>query len=197
MAPITRGGRPGVRLTWLASALVAATLVAFFAGRWAADAAAGRAAAPALGGVTAAAATPAPPAPDWRPRAPDPGPASPSPAPALPVRVEPAGVSPGGRPSPALVARVAEEAGQALEAARPELTARCVPPGRPPGQAAARFTLNVTFDASGREIARGLSEDRGARSPEVAGCLRRLPLGALRVSAPGANVGVRLALSLP
>lgn len=193
----TRDGRAGARLTWLASALVAATLVAFGAGLWAADAAAVRATAPAPAGVPAAEATLAPSAQGWRAPAPDPSAAGPWPSPAPAARAEPGGLSPRGRPSPALVARVAEEASLGLEAARPELVARCVPPGRPADQASSRFTFNVTFDADGREIARGISEDRSARSPEVASCLRRLPLGALRVSAPGANVGVRLAFSLP
>jgi hypothetical protein len=59
------------------------------------------------------------------------------------------------------------------------------------------FTFNLTFDGSGREIARGIGEDRRARAPEVASCLRRLPLGTLRVPAPGTRVGVRVALALP
>lgn len=104
---------------------------------------------------------------------------------------------PRARATPELMARVAAEAGQSLDAVRAELVARCVPPDRAGELGGARFTFNVTFDASGREIARGIGEDRRFRAPEVASCLRRLPLGTLRVSAPGANVGVRLALKLP
>lgn len=103
-------------------------------------------------------------------------------------------LTPQGRPSAALVARVTDDARRALEEDRTGLLARCVPSG---GRAGAKLTFNVTFDASGREIARGISEDRSARAPEVASCLRRLPLGSLRVAAPGTSVGVRVALNLP
>lgn len=112
--------------------------------------------------------------------------------------VAPSPLTPLGRPTPALVARVSEEARAVLEAARSEFTGRCIPGGRlPGGQAGATFTFNVTFDASGREIARGIGEDRRYRAPEVARCLRALPIGSLRVSPPGASVGVRVAMNLP
>jgi len=116
-----------------------------------------------------------------------PAPAAPTGAPARP-----------GRPTPALVAQVTEAARLGLEAARADLVARCLPAGRAgPGAPPVPFTFHVTFDAGGREIARGIGEDRRARAPEVAGCLRRLPLGTLRVDPPGTSVGVRVALSLP
>lgn len=102
-------------------------------------------------------------------------------------------LTPQGRPTPALVARVTDDARRALEEARTGLLARCAPAGH---RARARLTFNVTFDASGREIARGIAEDRTARAPEVASCLRKLPLGSLRVAAPGTSVGVRVALNL-
>jgi hypothetical protein len=184
--------RPGALI---ASLTALATLLAFAGGRWAADAAA-----PA--GLQHPARTrPPPPAPDarqadttWRAPASAEAPPAPPPAPAA----NPLELTPQGRPTPALVTRVTEEASRQLESARAELLARCVPAtGLPGGRATARFTFNVTFDASGREIARGISEDRRAPAPEVAGCLRRLPLGTLRVTAPGANVGVRLAMNLP
>lgn len=195
MDRIPRARRPGAQLTWLAAALVAATLLAFVGGQWAADTAlAPRGLEPASPVATAPA-----PAVDR------PAPAGPSAAPAaapaaLAAADEPPApqAAPPGRPTPAVVARVAEEASLALERAREDLRARCVPAGRPAGSGLpARFTFNITFDASGREIARGISEDRRARDPEVAGCLRRLPFGTLRVTAPGANVGVRVAMSLP
>jgi hypothetical protein len=91
-----------------------------------------------------------------------------------------------------VVARVAHEATRVLEAARSDLAARCAPSGA----GGAQFTFNVTFDANGREIARGISEDRRHRAPRVASCLRKLPIGSLRVTPPGANVGVRVAMQL-
>jgi hypothetical protein len=135
----------------------------------------------------------------WRPPA-----AAPSPAPALiPAYPAPASgpsalVTPQGRPTPQLVERVAAEVTRKLEESRSELIERCVPARRlVHGDPGARFTFNVTFDASGREIARGIGEDRRLRAPEVASCLRKLPIGSLRVSAPGATVGVRVAMHLP
>lgn len=135
-----------------------------------------------------------------RPQGQLPGPTATAAAmPSAPVAVEaPSSPAPQGRPTPALVARVSEEARAVLEAARPELAGRCIPGGRlPDGKAGATFTFNVTFDASGREIARGIGEDRRYRAPEVARCLRSLPIGSLRVTPPGANVGVRVAMNLP
>jgi hypothetical protein len=102
-----------------------------------------------------------------------------------------------GRPTPELVSLVAQQARRKLEEVRPELIERCVPEPRRGDPGGATFTFNVTFDAGGREIARGISEDRRYRAPEVASCLRRLPLGSLRVPPPGAIVGVRVALNLP
>lgn len=153
----------------------------------------GRAAlAPPPAGVEAAAAPERAPSPAWS--APAAAPAAVAAPPAIAPAI-PALLTAQGRPTPALVTRVTEEATRSLEAARAGLAARC-PPDRArttPG----RFTFNVVFDASGREIARGIAEDRRARAPEVAACLRALPLGALQVSPPGASVGVRVALSLP
>lgn len=186
--------RPGVLV---ASLTALATLLAFAGGRWAADSAAPV-------GLTLTDRAPAPASHPPASHPPEDGAAWRSPASGEqwlappPQAAAPVELAPQGRPTPALVTRVAEEATRGLESARAEILARCVPSGAlPGGQPSARFTFNVTFDASGREIARGISEDRRARAPEVAGCLRRLPLGTLRVTAPGANVGVRVAMNLP
>jgi hypothetical protein len=135
----------------------------------------------------------APPAPRVAP-----GPAvPPAPAPAVAERAaEPART---GRATPELVARVTEEASLALEQTRSQLVERCQAAG---GLTAptrgARFTFNVTFDANGREIARGINEDRRHRAPpELSRCVRSLPPGSLRVTPPGANVGVRVAMMFP
>jgi hypothetical protein len=120
------------------------------------------------------------------------GPAAPAPPPRSAL------LTPQGRPTPQLVERVAAEVTRKLEESRSELIERCVPASRlVHGAPGASFTFNVTFDANGREIARGIGEDRRARAPEVASCLRKLPLGSLRVAAPGATVGVRVAMHLP
>jgi len=198
----TRLAAPGAaRLTVTALAVSASlgALAVFAAGHHAADrlAAPGGAAAPRR--PPPPAAGPAGPGATGAPRREGPRPLAGAalPAAAAPVAPAEAQARPG-RPSPALVAQVTEAARLGLEAARGDLVARCLPAGRvAPGAPAVPFTFHVTFDASGREIARGIGEDRRARAPEVAGCLRRLPLGTLRVAPPGTNVGVRVALSLP
>jgi hypothetical protein len=59
----------------------------------------------------------------------------------------------------------------------------------------AKVTLNVTFDASGREIARGVSTDR--RTPaEFTACLRTIPTP-VDVAPPGSTVAVAVPLSYP
>lgn len=102
------------------------------------------------------------------------------------------------RATPELVARATAETTSVLEASRAELDARCWPKaGLASGAASTVVTFNVTYDAAGREIARGLAEDRQARAPELVRCLQRLPLGSLRITPTGANVGVKVALRLP
>lgn len=102
------------------------------------------------------------------------------------------------RATPAVVARATAETAAVLEQARGELTSRCWPRGGlASGHDSTLVTFNVTFDAAGREIARGLGEDRRARAPELVRCLQRLPLGSLRISPTGANVGVKVAMRLP
>lgn len=174
----------------VAASAAAAALAAFAAGRWSGPAAvapSGPAAAEDEPSPAEAARPPAaplaPPEPGVRPALPPP------PAAGAPPRAE-------HRATPEVVARVAREASERLEAARAELVERCVPAGRRNGQATP-FTFNVVFDAGGREIGRGIVEDRLHRAPDVARCLRSIPIGAFRVSPPGARVGVRIPLSFP
>jgi hypothetical protein len=60
-------------------------------------------------------------------------------------------------------------------------------------------TFSLTFDARGREIARGVSADRRTPPDRVlAGCLRRLPrVGSITIPPPGSTVGVKVAMTLP
>lgn len=129
--------------------------------------------------------------PRWPPpsEAPAPVPAAAAPAPAAPPRVA---------VTPELAARVADEARERLAGLRPLLARRCWPEGGlRSGRAEARIVVNLTFDASGREIARGISENRRAPAGEVAACLRRLRDAPISVAPPGANVGVSVPLTLP
>jgi hypothetical protein len=89
------------------------------------------------------------------------------------------------------VQRVIDEARAQIEAARDRLGERCAPRGPlPGGRGPARLVMSLTFDREGREIARGVTQDRRARSTELAGCLRDLPR--LAVTPPSVNVGVAI-----
>lgn len=189
---LQRTPRTPSNATLLALVGVLSAAVLFLAGRWSA-APAGGAPAPAPAASIAAGRRPAtaPAERAWTPRPPSAATA----AEAAPV--QPATTSPV-RATPEQVAQATAETAALLEASREELKRRCWPAaGLPGGPSEALVTFNVTFDATGREIARGLTEDRRARAPGLASCLQRLPLGTLRVSPSGANVGVRVALRLP
>ena len=92
--------------------------------------------------------------------------------------------------APTVVQRVTEEARAQIEAARDRLGERCAPRSLQDGRAPARLVLNLTFDREGREIARGVIQDRRTRSAQLAGCLRELPR--LEVTPPSVNVGVAI-----
>ncbi|WP_437878725.1 hypothetical protein [Sorangium sp. So ce513] len=97
-----------------------------------------------------------------------------------------------------LYKRVAADAMKALEARRPLFVKQCWEPSlkKSPTPARARYLFNMTFDASGKEIARGISEVRGMDRPDAAQCLRMIPLG-IAVPPPGARVAVEVEMTLP
>ncbi|MGK3963069.1 hypothetical protein WMF38_02635 [Sorangium sp. So ce118] len=97
-----------------------------------------------------------------------------------------------------LYERVAADATSALEARRPLFVKQCWEPSlkKNPAPARARYLFNMTFDESGKEIARGISEVRGMDRPDAAHCLRMIPLG-IGVPPPGARVAVEVELTLP
>lgn len=66
-----------------------------------------------------------------------------------------------------------------------------------PEPATSHYTINLTFNADGVEIARGISEIRDTDSrPDVANCLRMLPIG-LTIPPPHTPVAMTLALDFP
>ncbi|WP_437627557.1 hypothetical protein [Sorangium sp. So ce1151] len=123
------------------------------------------------------------PAPAGAPSQPLPRPAAAAPSSALPRE---------------LYERVAADATSALEARRPLFVKQCWEPSlkKNPTPARARYLFNMTFDESGKEIARGISEVRGMDRPDAAHCLRMIPLG-IGVPPPGARVAVEVELTLP
>ncbi|WP_438022797.1 hypothetical protein [Sorangium sp. So ce233] len=93
---------------------------------------------------------------------------------------------------------IARQAARALDAHRPALVERCYKPAiaAQPEPRAVKYVFNITFDAQGRQIARGLIEDRETARPEVTACL----VGALppvEIAPPGVNVRVDVPFSLP
>jgi hypothetical protein len=188
--PPTPPSPPRTRRAALLGAALLAGAAAFVAGRLTSDETPPREAQPASGGAPAAeargpwrAASRAP----WGAAGPD---AAPAPAPAAAAA-----------PSRAEVVALATSSARAqLEGFRASLLSRC-DASPAPGEAprVGKLTFNLTFDANGREIARGISEDRRARlSPPVARCLRELPrIGSLAIPAPGVTVGVKVAMTFP
>jgi hypothetical protein len=99
---------------------------------------------------------------------------------------------------PEVVKKVTAEATAQLETYRPSIVKECWPAdGLPRGAKSAKVTIHVTFDAQGREIARGISEERRAPTGAFGKCLRALPGTNLSVSPPGTNVAVSMAMTYP
>lgn len=116
--------------------------------------------------------------------------------PRQPVPSAPATAPRAGAPDPvSRVSRARVEAQTKLESLRSYIDESCWTRGS--GAAGVKVTFNVTFDAAGREIARGISEDRRAPAGEFGRCLRRLRGAALTIAPPGANVGVSIPVSFP
>lgn len=115
---------------------------------------------------------------------------------APPAPVEPATVraaAPAGAPPPtATQEEVLRQAQEALAYQRDALVTSCRPG---PGEQH-RFVLNVTFDAAGAEVMRGIVEDRSNPSPGIAQCVAQT-LKALRIPPPGATTLVDVPLRVP
>jgi hypothetical protein len=174
-----------------AAAAVAAVALAFGAGRWSAP--------------SSETSVP-PPEPVLMKRTPEPlAVSAPAPAPApAPIAATAPITAPVPAPSaphppgltPEVANRVNQEAKAQVEAQRERIVSRCWPRGAS-GRPRASVTYNLTFDAKGREIARGIAEDRRAPASEFAQCLRRLDRTAVAIAPPGTNVGLSFAVSYP
>ncbi|MGK3983441.1 hypothetical protein WME99_10400 [Sorangium sp. So ce136] len=118
-------------------------------------------------------------------------------APSQPLPRPAAAVASSALPSE-LYERVVADATSALEARRPLFVKQCWEPSlkKSPTPPRARYLFNMTFDESGKEIARGISEVRGMDRPDAAHCLRMIPLG-IGVPPPGARIAVEVELTLP
>jgi hypothetical protein len=113
--------------------------------------------------------------------APTPPPAPPAPSAAAPDR-----------------AIVMAAAMKELERHRAAVVEKCVKPAlaQRPSPPQIKLGFDVTFDPQGKQIARGVSEDRETRREGVSTCaMETLP--ELQVPAPGAHVRVELPWTLP
>jgi hypothetical protein len=100
--------------------------------------------------------------------------------------------------SPEVVTKATEDATRALEKAKKKLEAACWKPAiaENPEPKRARFIFNLSFDARGQEIARGVTELRDESRADVGQCLRAQPIG-LEIPPPGAIIAVSIALEFP
>ncbi|WP_437644127.1 hypothetical protein [Sorangium sp. So ce362] len=116
---------------------------------------------------------------------------------------ERAGASGEGAPAPRRAPsvpreEVARQAARALDAHRPALVERCYRPAiaAHPAPRGVKYVFDLTFDAQGRQIARGILEDRETSRPEITACLVTA-LPPVAVAPPGASVRVDVPFSLP
>lgn len=113
---------------------------------------------------------------------------------------EPAPLAPVVAPAPVVVDRAlaGEHARAAVAYARPQLLARCYRPAIAglPAPIPAEFVLDVTFDADGVQVLRGLNEVPGTSTPELTRCIGE-QLGPLRIPAPGGPVQLEVPLRFP
>ncbi len=207
-SPTTPSAAPRSLLGLVAGATVVAALVAFLAGRLSADAVPspvrdGRSAraeaafpdasAPASEPARRAQAQPAAARQAWATEA--------TPAAAALAPPAMAGLSQPGQSAPEVVAaqaKAAKETLMQLESIKGDLLQKCWPAGGlPKGRTSARVTFSVAYDAAGREVLRGVSDDRRAPAGELTRCLSRQPLGMLRVTPTGTAVSLNVAMNLP
>jgi hypothetical protein len=176
------------------SAGVAGAALLFAGGRWTAEPPAPRRASVEI----AAVAPPADATPWWVWG--DAGAAAPAPAAPAPTSVPAPAPAPAVAPRPVAEAKLVAEASARLklEGLKQDMISRCWPEsGLGGGRERAQLTFSLAFDASGKEIARGISEDRAAPAGAFARCLRALPIGSLSIPAPGARIGVKVAMAFP
>ncbi|NUO47893.1 MAG: hypothetical protein HOV80_03455 [Polyangiaceae bacterium] len=118
---------------------------------------------------------------------------------AAPARA-PEGIPPQPVPSvtPELIKASSSSASNAIEKHRKHLVEKCWNPSAKtdPEPKSVTYTLELTFDAEGKQIARGLSEPRGASRPAVPQCLQT-ELPNLTIDPPGVSVAFKVELTLP
>jgi hypothetical protein len=95
-------------------------------------------------------------------------------------------------------ADVARAAAAALATHRARLVSTCWAPSlaKAKDPPEVRLMLNVTFGPDGKQLARGISETRGALRADVTACVQR-ELPALEIAPPGVQVETEIPLAFP
>jgi hypothetical protein len=101
--------------------------------------------------------------------------------------------------SEALKARVSEDVQAVLRARMPRWIETCWNPAvaANPTPATSKHTINITFDAEGNEIARGISDVRDEPSRDDVGACLRADREPIRVPPPKQTIQVVVWLRLP
>ena len=95
-----------------------------------------------------------------------------------------------------VAARATEEVKAKIEELRGYIVDSCWT-GSAAQRASAKLTFNLTFDAQGHEIARGISEHRRAPARALGSCLRKLQGTTLAIAPTGVNVAVSVPVTFP
>ncbi len=131
---------------------------------------------------------------------------APPPPPAAPVVVDapgaPAAAPEPERPAPAAAPADRSQVQRQVEATLAQhkkmLIDRCLAPSlaKKPEPRTVKYSLNYTFDTSGKQIARGMTDNRENGRPDVTQCvLENLPM--IEVSPPGQSTPLDVTLELP
>jgi hypothetical protein len=100
--------------------------------------------------------------------------------------------------APADRSQVQRQVEATLAQHRKMLADRCLAPSlaKKPEPRTVKYSLNYTFDASGKQIARGVTDNRENGRPDVTQCvLENLPM--IEVSPPGQSTPLDVTLELP
>jgi hypothetical protein len=128
------------------------------------------------------------------------------PPPSVPVVVDapraPAAAPEPERPAPAAPRVDRSEVGKQVEAAlakhRKMLVEKCLAPSlaKNPEPKTVSYTFNYTFDAGGKQIARGTIESRENSRPDVTQCVNQ-NLPAIELPPPGQGMSVDVTFAMP
>jgi hypothetical protein len=98
---------------------------------------------------------------------------------------------------PVLLAEYRAAVATQLEEQRARVLSACAKEGLPRGRRSATLTYNLTFDPEGREVGRGMVQDRRAPAGKLGKCLGRLPAKPTSIAPPGTYVSFQVPVTYP